>query len=718
MATLVLTAAGSVFGPVGRAVGALVGQSIDAHIFKLTGREGPRLQDLKVQTSSYGAQIPKLFGTMRVAGTVIWATDLVEHRSKQGGGKGRPSTTTYSYTASFAVLLSARPIRSVGRIWADGNLLRGAAGDWKSETGFRLHLGDEDQEADPLIASAEGLDGTPAYRGCAYAVFENMALGPFGNRIPSLSFEVEADADAVPVGTVLTELSVGAMTGTGGPALRGFAATGESVRAVIETLGRALQITLRGDGEQVGIVEDLNAPVELSSEELGEAQTETLAAESDLPGTIVLSYYEPTRDYQAGVQQARRQGGRAIERIELAAALEAGEARGVAEAALARRVLERGRRSIRCGWARLGLYPGATVRLPDQAGLWRVGTRSVDREGVQLHLRRVVAESAFGSAAEPGRSIAAPDQVHGPTIVHLLDLPNLADSAPASPRLYVATAGASPGWRRASLMAGLDDGASWASIGLTAAPATMGSALTVLPAAGEALFDNNSMLDVQLLHRGMELEEADRSRLIMGANLALVGSELIQFGQAAPLGDGQWRLSNLVRGRRGTGWAVAEHLAGERFVLIEPETLLAYDPPLGTAGGSVRLLASGIGDPAPVEASVLSVGEALRPPPPVHSSAYRQDDGGWAISWVRQSRIGWNWLDASDAPLGEDRERYRLVIRRADGVERAYELEKASFDYAAADATADGLAGPEVTISIVQIGTCAASRPASLTFTL
>lgn len=40
MATLVLSAAGSVFGPVGRAVGALIGQSIDGQIFKPKGREG------------------------------------------------------------------------------------------------------------------------------------------------------------------------------------------------------------------------------------------------------------------------------------------------------------------------------------------------------------------------------------------------------------------------------------------------------------------------------------------------------------------------------------------------------------------------------------------------------------------------------------------------------------------------------------------------------
>jgi len=164
MATLVLTVVGGILGgPVGAAIGATIGQVVDRDVlFKPKGREGPRLSDLSVQTSSYGTQIPKVFGTMRVAGCVFWSTDLIESRSTQSGGKGQPSLTSYSYAVSFAVLLSARPIAGVGRIWADGNLLRGAAGDFKTATGFRLHLGGEDQAADPLIASAEGLGLTPA----------------------------------------------------------------------------------------------------------------------------------------------------------------------------------------------------------------------------------------------------------------------------------------------------------------------------------------------------------------------------------------------------------------------------------------------------------------------------------------------------------------------------------------------------------------------------
>src|SRR3546814_748596 len=68
---------------------------------------------------------------MRVAGSVIWSTDFVETEQEGGGGKGKPSQTSYSYSVSFAVLLSARRIGGVRRIWADGKLLRGAAGDFK-----------------------------------------------------------------------------------------------------------------------------------------------------------------------------------------------------------------------------------------------------------------------------------------------------------------------------------------------------------------------------------------------------------------------------------------------------------------------------------------------------------------------------------------------------------------------------------------------------------
>lgn len=711
MATLVLTAAGALLGPVGGAIGALVGQAIDTRLFAPAGRQGPRLQDLKVQTSSYGAAIPKLFGTLRVAGTVIWATDLVEHRSRQGGGKGRPSSTRYSYTASFAVLLSGRPIRSVGRIWADGNLLRGAAGDWKSETGFRVHLGGEDQAPDPFIASAEA-GGAPAYRGCAYAVFEHMALEPFGNRIPSLTFEVEADAGPIALGAMLAELSGGVVLPTGGTNLRGFAATGDTVRGAIDVLEPALPLRLEARGAALALVDDTGPVASIGAGEIGEAGSEKLPAQTDMPGALALSYYEPARDYQAGAQGARRPGGRSSLRIELPAALTAEEARAAADEALARLGRERSRRTVQCGWRRMTAAPGRLIRLPD-GGLWRVTERSVRRDGVWLELQRVRSVSLAPRTAEPGRSIGARDLVHGPTTVHLLDLPNLDGLAPSVPRLFVAAAGRSPGWRGAALLVSLDGGGSWSSIGGTAAPAVMGVSATVLPFAPAALIDRRHAVEVQLLHSGMNLEDADLPRLLAGANLALIGDELIQFGRAVPIGGGRWRLSELLRGRRGSGWAAADHAIGERFVLIEAEALLPFDPPAAATGGEVRLLASGIGDDSPAAASVFQAGEALRPPAPVHLRARRRGDGGLDLSWIRSSRIGWDWLDGLDAALGEAEERYELSIVAGGAVARTYELAQPVFRYPG-DVLAADLAGGPVVLAVRQLGRGVRSRAAEL----
>src|SRR5690349_9174208 len=98
MATLVLSTVGNMLGgPVGGAIGALIGQSIDQSILGPGPRQGPRLNDLAVQTSSYGTAIPRIYGRMRVAGSVIWATDLQESSATQSGGKGQSAVETFNY---------------------------------------------------------------------------------------------------------------------------------------------------------------------------------------------------------------------------------------------------------------------------------------------------------------------------------------------------------------------------------------------------------------------------------------------------------------------------------------------------------------------------------------------------------------------------------------------------------------------------------------------
>src|ERR1700710_334594 len=120
MAALVLSvagaAAGAVVGPAGaiagRIAGAPVGNIIDRKMFGPGDPNvvGPRLADLDVMASTEGAPIPRVYGRARLAGQVIWATQLEEvvatdTTSSGGKGFGGPTTTTttYTYFSNFAV---------------------------------------------------------------------------------------------------------------------------------------------------------------------------------------------------------------------------------------------------------------------------------------------------------------------------------------------------------------------------------------------------------------------------------------------------------------------------------------------------------------------------------------------------------------------------------------------------------------------------------------
>ncbi len=134
MATLVLGAAGAAVGgmvggsilgisaaTIGGAIGTALGSSVDAMLLSRLQPaqrvEGARLEALRVTSATEGAPIPRIFGRMRIGGTLIWATDFREEKitstQRIGGRKTgtRVRTTEYAYFASFAVALCEDPIR-------------------------------------------------------------------------------------------------------------------------------------------------------------------------------------------------------------------------------------------------------------------------------------------------------------------------------------------------------------------------------------------------------------------------------------------------------------------------------------------------------------------------------------------------------------------------------------------------------------------------------
>lgn len=186
----------------GAQIGMMIGGAIDPP--KGPTINGPRLTDLSVQTSTYGAFIPRNYGTMAQNGNVFWVQGdkLIEVITPtSSGGKGAPKTTTNtaSYYATFAVGLCEGPIDGVRRIWignqlwydAGSNDLATIVASNQNASQFTLYPGTDTQSPDPLIQADKGIANVPAYRGLAYIVFDRLPLAAYSNSI--LGAQVKAE---------------------------------------------------------------------------------------------------------------------------------------------------------------------------------------------------------------------------------------------------------------------------------------------------------------------------------------------------------------------------------------------------------------------------------------------------------------------------------------------------------------------------------------------
>lgn len=181
--------------------------------------EGPRLTDLKVQTSTLGKTIPRLYGTFRLAGNLFWLlnnqiTEVITdtERDAKGGLLG-PKTIdrTFTYFATMAIEFAEGEVDGMLEIFADGKLIfdfkESNLGPGGVHGNIEFYNGTETQDPDPLIQADIGVTLTPAYRGVCYIVFDAMPLADFGNRIPNITATlVRSSTQAHPVTDIVGEV--------------------------------------------------------------------------------------------------------------------------------------------------------------------------------------------------------------------------------------------------------------------------------------------------------------------------------------------------------------------------------------------------------------------------------------------------------------------------------------------------------------------------------
>ncbi|MEM9838479.1 MAG: phage tail protein, partial [Pseudomonadota bacterium] len=385
--------------------------------------------------------------------------------------------------------------------------------------------------------------------------------------------------------------------------------------------------------------------------------------DEEVPTALSITYQDELSGYEVKAIEVRDEGaapGR-IERIGTSVVLEQGEAE-----ARARSILAEAR----------GMRLTASFKLPPMADGLEVGdTVGMDVEGVPLRFRITgltdnVVRTVRAVQTDPGvfvtryGGLAADPDTPRPTFGSVpfaaMDLPLLDDGAPA---LWLATF-AEPWPGEVAVYRG--EGAARGLEASLSAPSLFGRLTDALAGAEPGRWDEASVLKVRLPAGG--LSSVTASEVLEGANLAAVetseGWELLQFRTATLQPDGSWHLTSLLRGRRGTEEAAREGAASQaRFVLLGE----ALPTPLsGDRWGQTQTFHVGPATAPPgafpfQDWSISIAGAGARPFAPAHLRA-SATPGGFALSWIRRTRIGGDHFGPGDVPLGESTERYQVTV--------------------------------------------------------
>lgn len=757
-------------GPYGAVQGFALGYGLGGVVDPPKGPniEGPRLDDKRVLSSTYGEAIPLIYGPdNRISGNMIWSTELIETENEEGGGKGggSSSSTSYTYSVSYDVAISGRPGKQIRRIWMNGKLVFDIANADGSpplpaydavngmlytkamgtHTVFsELHFwpGTTTQIPDPMMEAIEGVGNVPAYRGIVHVSFKKLQLADFGNRIPNTEFEFEADTE-IALSQVIHDI-----TGRSGVENVSVAGLNQLVAGYsiarpsngsgsLAPLAMAYHFDMAEQHGQVRMVKRARGmkatiPIDdMGTHEAGSAPIDPIRYESasfvELPKQVNVAFADKSLDYQTNTQSAIRREGSAenIETNAFPLVLTADEGRRIADRLLwspwAARKSAKFKISDR--WVRrdpgdiLGI-PVAGQVVPYKLLRMSRGDNGVIEAEVQRDDPELYNSTADGSAGRlPENTVRFP----GPTRLILMDSPILRDLDNDS-GFYWAVTAISDGWRGADVLRSSDGGTTYSTMSRVALRTVIGDVATALPSGPTAYWDRGNTLTVVLAYENHTLESRDEDLVLNGANAFWlgnangVGGEIVQFATATLVAPKTYQLSNLLRGRLGTEANVGTHGSNEVFVLINTSTLGRSDfgPADWNALRNYKPV-SILNDQADVTAQQFTnTGVGLKPLSGVSVVGVRDTSNNLTVTWIRRSRLRSPGLGNGPVPLGEETELYEIDIFTGAVVVRTITATTPSITYTAAQQTADGKTpGAAVTMRIYQMsGTAGRGFPA------
>jgi hypothetical protein len=313
-------------------------------------------------------------------------------------------------------------------------------------------------------------------------------------------------------------------------------------------------------------------------------------------------------------------------------------------------------------------------------------------------------------------------RVGGPTDFELLDIQNLRDRDYNTYGIYVAAAGYLDDWDGCAVLKSPDNGDNFTLLETMNAACVFGQATTALGNFyGGNIFDDLNTVRVSV---NGTLSSSTWDGVLNGANAMLLGDEIIQFRTATLVSTGIYDLTGLLRGRRGTEWAMSTHAVNERAVLLNDSLhFIALD---STDFNTQRLLGVvSSGDTiADIETDTITYsGENLKPFPPVHLAATLASDSSINLSWDQRTRYNGLWLSGRAPSEDEPTTEFEVVIYSDSNFTTALRtttgITSSPWNYTVAMQTADyGKPVKTVHYKVRQVGSARSSEWASFTGTV
>ena len=403
--------------------------------------------------------------------------------------------------------------------------------------------------------------------------------------------------------------------------------------------------------------------------------------EVDLPRIMDVSFLNYDTDYQNGEARAQR----LITTSEMATALQlpivmtTQHGESVASTLLYNAWIERERFSLSLSRKWLLLEPADVI---EARGRTMRITRKVEQaDGVIKIDALATSLSVYQRLAPPVEGVGMPGGGGTPpttppvlqqTDAILLDLPLVRDSDDQL-GWYLAMAGhTQPSWPGATLYKSIDGGSSYNAYVSSTTSDTFGDcSITLGDFLGGNVFDELNSLTVVLTAGSGTLSSVTRLAVLNGANMAVVGTpgetgvrsmEIIQFRDAELTGTRTYRLTGLLRGRRGTEWMIGSHVSGEKFVLLPTATNTNADTSDLYLTRQYRAVTSGLPITGTAVQNFANWGMTMLPYAPVNLGGGHLANGDILLTWQRRTRIGGLWMPYVDVPLSEPHEEYAVTI--------------------------------------------------------